>query len=69
MTNGFEMMRYYRKSGWKFVRHGKKHDLFCHKDYPDEVPIPRHSKELKPGLEKSLLKILRKAQKQGGKQK
>jgi predicted RNA binding protein YcfA (HicA-like mRNA interferase family) len=59
MTSGFGMMRKYMKNGWKLLRHGKEHDIFVHKDHPKEVPIPRHAKELAPGMEKGMLKVLR----------
>lgn len=58
--NGFQMMRLYKKNGWKLLRHGKKHDIYIHLHYEKEVPIPRHSKELNYELEKFLLSILRK---------
>ena len=58
---GSELKRRVIKEGWYFVRHGSKHDLYGHDDYPGIlIPIPRHeSKEVPTGTAENILKISR----------
>ncbi|MCD4786235.1 MAG: type II toxin-antitoxin system HicA family toxin [Candidatus Eremiobacteraeota bacterium] len=59
MTGGFEMMKKLKKQGWSLFKHGHKHDLFTHELYPGFAIVPRHNKELSPGIEADLKKKIR----------
>ena len=56
---GSELKRRVTKAGWYIIRHGSKHDLYGHDDYPGEfVSIPRHeSKEVPTGTADNILKM------------
>lgn len=45
-----DAVRLIRKCGGKFLRHGKKHDIYLSPD-GKEIPVPRHTKDLSPGVE------------------
>jgi predicted RNA binding protein YcfA (HicA-like mRNA interferase family) len=51
--SGEEMLKRYKRAGWKLDRRGKNH--FIVKKEDKTVSIPNH-KELKKGMEKKLLK-------------
>ena len=46
-----------KKHGYEFFRHGKKHDLYIHKDNGKELPIERYwNQEIRKGLLSKLKK-------------
>jgi len=54
-----ELKRIINKLDWYFVRHGAKHDLYGHNDYPGVlIAVPRHdSKEVPPKTVDNILKM------------
>jgi len=46
-----ELLRIIKKNGWKFDRHGTRHDLYINDDIPNvQIPIARHiAKEVPTG--------------------
>ena len=47
----FEIERKAIENGWRFVRHGRDHDIWRHAEKDYQIQIERHkSKEVKPGL-------------------
>lgn len=56
---GKEMEKLAIEKGWVKIRTNGSHHHFKHKDFPYLVTIPIHgNKDLKPGLEKKILKDL-----------
>jgi predicted RNA binding protein YcfA (HicA-like mRNA interferase family) len=46
-----ELRRIAERNGWFLYRHGRKHDVYLHKDKDYPIEIERHdSQEIKPGL-------------------
>lgn len=46
-------VRLIRRCGGRFVRHGRRHDIF---ESPDgkEIQVPRHPGDLSPGVERDI---------------
>ena len=56
MTWG-ELERLVKKAGWKFDRHGSRHDEYVHPTIPITLLIERHkSQEVKTGIMNRILK-------------
>jgi predicted RNA binding protein YcfA (HicA-like mRNA interferase family) len=54
-----ELVRYLKKNGITFVRHGTKHDEYRNPNTGDTAQVPRHqSQELKKGTLEKILKDL-----------
>ncbi len=54
--NWNELKKKAKKAGFKFVRHGSKHDIYQHPQTKVIIQIERHwSQEVRPGLMKELL--------------
>jgi predicted RNA binding protein YcfA (HicA-like mRNA interferase family) len=54
--NWNEMRRLVISSGYEFVKHGKRHDIYRHKERKDILLIERHwSQEVRPNLMKKIL--------------
>lgn len=52
-----EFERIARKNGWRFVRHGSRHDIYMKEDREDLLEIERHwDSEMRPGIQKRLRK-------------
>ena len=53
-----ELLKIAKTKGWEFERHGKKHDIYTHKDKPEDfLQIERHwNSEIRPGLMNKLKK-------------
>jgi len=50
------MRRLVISRGYEFVKHGKKHDIYRHKERKDILLIERHwSQEVRPNLMKKIL--------------
>jgi mRNA interferase HicA len=51
------ILKLLKKEGWYLYRSGGNHDLYRHKNKPNQIPIPRHgSKELANGTLNSIMK-------------
>lgn len=48
-----EAVRLIRKQGGRFVRHGGAHDIYESAD-GTEIQVPRHAKDLSPGVERDI---------------
>lgn len=46
-----------RRNGGKFLRHGGSHDTFVTAE-GEEIQVPRHAKDMSPGVERILRKKL-----------
>ena len=54
-----ELRRYAENRGWKFLRNGKKHEIYYHPDKPYQIQLERHnSAEVKKGIMLRLLKLI-----------
>jgi len=54
-----EFIKYIKKQGIKFDRHGAKHDIYINPANGQTTEIPRHAKkEIGTGLKNSMLKDL-----------
>ncbi len=54
--NWNELLKRVKAKGYKFYKHGGKHDIYVHPDTGDTVTIERHwSQEVRPGLMKRIL--------------
>ena len=54
--NWNELLKKVKAKGYKFYKHGGKHDIYVHPDTGDTVTIERHwSQEVRPGLMKRIL--------------
>ena len=42
-----------KKMGGRFVRHGGNHDIYANAE-GEEFPIPRHTGDLSPGVERDI---------------
>lgn len=51
-----ELIKLLKKNGWKEKRQTGSHKIFAHKDFPQPVPVPFHSKDLKPGTLANIMK-------------
>ena len=52
-----EAARLIREQGGRLVRHGGRHDIYEAAD-GTEIQVPRHAKELSPGVERDIKKKL-----------
>lgn len=48
-----EAAKLIKKHGGRFVRHGSRHDIFETAD-GQEIQVPRHAKDLSPGVERDI---------------
>jgi predicted RNA binding protein YcfA (HicA-like mRNA interferase family) len=54
-----ELRKIAEQNGWRFVRHGTKHDIYRHPEKPDTLLIERHqSQEVKNALMNKLKKLV-----------
>lgn len=52
-----EFERFARRNGWRFVRHGSKHDIYMKEGKDNPLEIERHwDSEMRPGIQKRLCK-------------
>lgn len=52
-----EFRKFAQKHGWRFYRHGSRHDIYCKEGREDFLEIERHwDSEMKPGIQKRLRK-------------
>ena len=50
-----ELLKLFSKSKIRFVRHGKRHDIYYSPITNKEFPVPRHAAEIKTGTLQSIL--------------
>jgi predicted RNA binding protein YcfA (HicA-like mRNA interferase family) len=53
-----EIVRLAEANGWKFVKHGKKHDIYQHPEKTERLLIERHwNQEVRKGLYNRIKKM------------
>ncbi len=51
-----ELIKLLRKNGWVFHKHGGRHDLYCHPEHSNKIPIQRSKSEVPTGTVQKILK-------------
>jgi predicted RNA binding protein YcfA (HicA-like mRNA interferase family) len=51
-----ELIKFLKKSGCSFVRHGSNHDIWFSPITYKQFAVPRHKNEIKNGTAKNILK-------------
>ena len=51
-----ELLKIIKADGWRFERHGKRHDVYSHPTKKGALQIERHAKEVAKGTLDKLLK-------------